>query len=92
MSSGNVIAVPDVGEAEQIEVVEILVRPGDTVQKDQSLLVLESDKASIEIPSPAVGVIKQFFVDLGAIVDEGDQLLELEALAPSSLLCVSGSR
>jgi len=83
MSSGNVIAVPDVGEAEQIEVVEILVRPGDTVQKDQSLLVLESDKASIEIPSPAVGVIKQFFVDLGAIVDEGDQLLELEALGDS---------
>ena len=82
MSSGNVIAVPDVGEAEQIEVVEILVRSGDTVQKDQSLLVLESDKASVEIPSPVAGVIKRFFVDIGAIVDEGDKLLELEESEP----------
>jgi pyruvate dehydrogenase E2 component (dihydrolipoamide acetyltransferase) len=79
MSPGNIIAVPDVGEAEQIEVVEILIRVGDTVEKDQSLLVLESDKASVEIPSPAAGVIKQFFVDIGAIVDEGDKLLELQA-------------
>jgi pyruvate dehydrogenase E2 component (dihydrolipoamide acetyltransferase) len=77
VSVDKVIAVPDVGDAEQVEVVEILVRPGDRVEKDQSLLVLESDKASVEIPSPLSGVIKQCFIDVGAIVEEGDQLLEL---------------
>ncbi|SVD66036.1 uncharacterized protein METZ01_LOCUS418890, partial [marine metagenome] len=69
--------VPDVGDAEQVEVVEILVRQGDRVEKDQALLVLESDKASVEIPSPFSGIIKQFFIDVGAIVEEGDKLLEL---------------
>jgi len=77
MSADKVIAVPDVGDAEQVEVVEILVRQGDRVEKAQSLLVLESDKASVEIPSPFSGIIKQFFIDVGAIVEEGDKLLEL---------------
>ena len=83
MSADKVIAVPDVGEAEQVEVVEVLVRQGDRVEKGQSLLVLESDKASVEIPSPLSGVIKQFFIDIGAIVEEGDKLLVL-AVSPEN--------
>ena len=72
------VTVPDIGEADNVEVVEILVSPGDTVSKDDSLLVLESDKASMEIPSPFGGVVGRIAVSLGDTVDEGDLLLELD--------------
>jgi pyruvate/2-oxoglutarate dehydrogenase complex dihydrolipoamide acyltransferase (E2) component len=50
--------VPDIGDFKDIEVIEVLVKPGDTVAKEQSLITLESDKATMEIPSPAAGVVK----------------------------------
>ncbi len=76
------VLVPDVGEADNIEVVELLVSVGDTVAKDDSLVVLESDKASMEIPSPFAGVITAIRVKVGDTVDEGDLILELDVESP----------
>ena len=75
------ILVPDVGEADNVEVVEVLVSVGDTVEKDESLVVLESDKASMEIPSPFAGVVSSIAVKSGGTVDEGDLILELDVVS-----------
>ena len=53
------IAVPDIGDFDEVTVIELLVKPGDTIKADQSLLTVESDKASMEIPSSAGGVVKE---------------------------------
>ena len=75
------VLVPDVGEAHDVEVIEILVVVGDSIDKDASLIVLESDKASMEIPSPSAGKVASINVAVGDTVDEGHLILELE---PSS--------
>ena len=72
----EVIKLPDIGG--EGEVIEILVKEGDRVEAEQSLLVLESDKASMEVPSPKAGVIKSLKFKLGDTLKEGDALLELE--------------
>lgn len=72
----ELIRVPDIGG--EGEVIEILVKPGDRIEPEQSLLTLESDKASMEIPAPKAGVIKSLKVKLGDRLKEGDELLELE--------------
>ena len=72
------VLIPDIGEANDVEVIEILVSQGETVEADASLVVLESDKASMEIPSPTRGTVTQVHVSVGDNVDEGDLLLELE--------------
>ncbi|MFT7304977.1 MAG: pyruvate dehydrogenase E2 component (dihydrolipoamide acetyltransferase) [Candidatus Azotimanducaceae bacterium] len=72
------VMVPDVGEAEDVEVVEVLVAVGDNVKLDDSLVVLESDKASMEIPSPCGGVITSIAVKEGDKVGEGSLLVEVE--------------
>jgi pyruvate dehydrogenase E2 component (dihydrolipoamide acetyltransferase) len=72
------ILVPDVGEAEDVEVIEILVAVGDEVEVDDSLVVLESDKASMEIPSPKAGKILEIHVKEGDNVEEGKLIVELE--------------
>lgn len=73
------VTVPDVGDASEVEVIEILVSEGDVVKKDDSLIVLESDKASMEIPSPYAGKVVSIKVNEGDQVDEGDVILELES-------------
>ncbi|SDO12370.1 biotin/lipoyl-containing protein, partial [Pseudomonas jinjuensis] len=73
----ELIRVPDIGSGEG-EVIELLVKVGDGVEADQSLLTLESDKASMEIPSPRAGVVKSIKVKLGDTLKEGDEILELE--------------
>ncbi|WAI49154.1 dihydrolipoyllysine-residue acetyltransferase [Pseudomonas triclosanedens] len=73
----ELIRVPDIGNG-QGEVIELLVKVGDTVEADQSLLTLESDKASMEIPSPKAGVVKSLKVKVGDTLKEGDEILELE--------------
>lgn len=73
----EVIRVPDIGSGEG-EVIEILVKVGDRIEAEQSLLTLESDKASMEIPAPKAGVIKSLAIKLGDRLKEGDDLLELE--------------
>ena len=72
------VFVPDVGEAEGVEVIELLVAVGDVIDVDTSLVVLESDKASMEIPSPCTGTIKSFAVSEGDKVTEGSLLAEIE--------------
>ncbi|HUN70499.1 MAG TPA: dihydrolipoyllysine-residue acetyltransferase [Burkholderiales bacterium] len=75
------IRVPDIGDFKDVEVIEILVKPGDTVAKEQSLVSLESDKATMEIPSPDAGVVKSITVKVGDKVSEGSPLLALEVEA-----------
>ena len=58
IESGVEVRVPDIGDFKNVEVIEVLVKPGDTVAKEQSLVTLESDKATMEIPSPAAGTVK----------------------------------
>ena len=76
-SSEQIIVVPDVGEAKDIVVTEILVSVGDTLSEEDSILVLESEKASMEIPSPMAGQVQALLVAEGAEVDEGDELIRL---------------
>ena len=73
-----IIEVPDMGEVDDVEVVELLVAPGERVDKDQSLLVLESDKASVEIPSTMAGVVRSVIVSMGDRVVTGAPLIEIE--------------
>ncbi|MBD7978618.1 biotin/lipoyl-containing protein, partial [Serpens gallinarum] len=73
----ELIRVPDIGSGEG-EVIELFVKVGDRIEAEQSLLTLESDKASMEIPAPKAGVVKSLKVKLGDRLKEGDELLELD--------------
>jgi biotin carboxyl carrier protein len=73
------VKVPDIGDFDEVAVIELLVKPGDTVAAEQSLITVESDKASMEIPSSAAGVVKELKVKLGDKVSEGSVVLVLEA-------------
>ena len=72
------VKVPDIGDFKEVEVIELLVKPGDTVKAEQSLITVESDKASMEIPSSHAGVITEIKVKLGDKVSEGSLLLLLD--------------
>ena len=72
------VKVPDIGDFKDVEIIELLVKPGDTVKVEQSLLTVESDKASMEIPSTHAGVVKELRVKLGDKVGEGSAVLLLE--------------
>ncbi|MEB0135830.1 dihydrolipoyllysine-residue acetyltransferase [Actimicrobium sp. CCC2.4] len=73
------IKVPDIGDFKEVEIIELLVKVGDTIKVDQSLITVESDKASMEIPSSGAGVIKEIKVKVGDKVAMGSPLLTLEA-------------
>ena len=73
------IKVPDIGEYSNVDVIEIMVQPGDTVAAEDSLIALETDKATMEIPAPKAGVVKAVTVKEGDKVSEGDVILSLEA-------------
>jgi dihydrolipoamide dehydrogenase len=72
------VKVPDIGDFKDIPVIEIHVKPGDTVEKEQSLITLESDKATMDVPSPAAGTVKEVKVKVGDNVSEGTLVLTLE--------------
>ena len=72
------VLVPDIGDFKDVEVIEVLVKPGDRVAKEQSLITLESDKATMEVPSPASGVVREVVVRLGDRVSQGSAILLLE--------------
>jgi len=72
------VVVPDIGDFKEVEVIEVLVKPGDAVSKEQSLITLESDKATMEIPSPAAGVVKQLTIKVGDKVSKGSPILVLD--------------
>ncbi len=78
MSELKEIRVPDIGGFDAVEVIEVLVSPGDTVAVDDSLITLESDKASMEIPSPLAGTIKEVLVNVGDKVSQGDLIARAE--------------
>src|SRR5476651_1289616 len=73
------VKVPDIGDFTDIPVIEIHVKAGDTVEKEQSLVTLESDKATMDVPSPAAGTVKEVKVKIGDNVSEGSVILTLEA-------------
>ncbi|HRH87561.1 MAG TPA: dihydrolipoyl dehydrogenase, partial [Rubrivivax sp.] len=73
------VKVPDIGDFKEVEVIELLVKAGDTVKAEQSLVTVESDKASMEIPSSHAGVIKEMKIKLGDKVSEGSLLLMLDS-------------
>ncbi|MEC8126546.1 MAG: 2-oxo acid dehydrogenase subunit E2 [Pseudomonadota bacterium] len=74
------ICIPDIGDASNVTVIEVAVSPGDTVAKGDTLIVLESDKASMEIPADAAGVVGDIHVSEGSEVNEGDPICELEGV------------
>ncbi|WP_278620505.1 dihydrolipoyllysine-residue acetyltransferase [Ectopseudomonas oleovorans] len=76
-SSVQDVHVPDIGTDGKVKVIEVMVKAGDTIEADQSLITLESDKASMEIPSPAAGVVEEVLVKLDAEVGTGDLILKL---------------
>src|SRR5205085_8467249 len=73
------VPVPDIGDFKEVEVIEVLVKPGDRIAKEQSLVTLEPDKATMEIPSPAAGVVKELKIKTGDKVSQGSPILLLDA-------------
>ncbi len=77
------IKVPDIGDFKNVPVIEVLVKVGDTVKPEDPLIALESDKATMEVPSPAAGVVAEILVKVGDKVGEGTVILKLEAAEDS---------
>ncbi|HEY2559686.1 MAG TPA: dihydrolipoyl dehydrogenase [Caldimonas sp.] len=78
------VRVPDIGDFKDVGVIEVLVKPGDTVALEQSLITIESDKASMEIPSSQAGVVKEIKVAVGDTVNEGSLILRLDPVAAAA--------
>ncbi len=78
------IPVPDIGDFDGVEVIEILVAPGDVINPEDPIVSLESDKAAMEIPSPYAGTVKEIKVNMGDSVSQGDLLITIEASADVS--------
>ena len=85
------VMVPDIGDFDEVAVIELLVKPGDTIKAEQSLVTVESDKASMEIPSTHAGVVKELKVKLGDKVRQGSLILVLESTATSAPAGQAGS-
>ncbi len=79
MTTDKQVLVPDIGDAKDVSVVEVLVKPGMHIAKEQSIVVLESEKASMEIPAPFAGVVREVKVEAGASVSKGSLLLIVDA-------------
>src|SRR5258708_31803508 len=78
------VKVPDIGDFKDVPVIEVLVKPGDAVKKDDSLITLESDKATMEVPAPSSGTVREIRVKVGDKVSEGIAILTLEAAAAAA--------
>src|SRR6266704_1586279 len=85
MGTAREVFVPDIGDFKNVDVIEVLVKRGDAVQPEQSLITVESDKATMEIPSPAAGVVKQLRVKTGDKVSQGSPVLILEETEGASI-------
>ncbi|HWY72827.1 MAG TPA: dihydrolipoyl dehydrogenase [Burkholderiaceae bacterium] len=86
------IKVPDIGDFHDVQVIEILVKPGQAIKPEQSLITLESDKASMEIPSPMAGVVRELLVKLGDKVSEGSPILELEPVESAASAAATAAK
>src|SRR4029079_19386209 len=78
------VKVPDIGDFADIPVIDVLVKPGDVVAVDDSLITLESDKATMDVPSPAAGVVRDLRVRAGDKVSEGSLVLTLDGSAANA--------
>jgi len=85
MGTPREVFVPDIGDFKNVDVIEVLVKPGDAVQPEQSLIAVESDKATMEIPSPAAGVVREMRVKTGDKVSQGSPILILEEAESASV-------
>ncbi|MCA6216342.1 dihydrolipoyllysine-residue acetyltransferase [Ideonella sp. B7] len=85
------VRVPDIGDFKDVAVIELLVKPGDTVKAEQSLITVESDKASMEIPSSAAGVVKELKVALGDKINQGSLIAVLEGVATAPAAAVAAA-
>src|SRR3954465_661328 len=88
------VKVPDIGDFKDVGIIEVLVKPGDTIALEQSLITVESDKASMEIPSSAAGVVKDLRVKVGDKVSQGSVVAVLQgtgAVAPPSSAVTQGA-
>src|SRR4249919_1777354 len=81
MAQVSEVKVPDIGNYTNVPVIEVLVKPGDTVAKDQGLVTLESDKATMEVPAPFAGTVKEVKVKLGDALSEGSLVALIEPAA-----------
>ena len=84
MSNIKNIELPDIGDFDEVEVIEILVSVGDTIEADDSIITLESDKASMEIPAPSAGTVTQIHTNLGDKISQGDLIISLETAESDS--------
>ncbi len=78
------IVVPNIGDFESVDVIEVLVQPGDQIELEQSLITVESDKASMEIPASHAGVVKEVLVQVGDQVSEGSAIVRIETASPAA--------
>ena len=81
MPNLTTIYLPDIGDFDAVEVIEVLVAVGDEIKSDDSIITLESDKASMEIPAPNSGIVKEIRVKLGDKISQGEEILKLEIIA-----------
>jgi len=81
MSETIEVKVPDIGDYKDVPVIEVFVKPGDEVKPEDSLITVESDKATMDVPSPAQGVVKELRVKVGDKVSQGSLVLVLEPAA-----------
>ena len=91
MSNTIEVKVPDIGDYKDIPIIEVLVKPGDTVKAEDPLITLESDKATMDVPAPKGGVVKELKVKVGDKVSEGKTLLVLEAGAGTEAAPAKGA-
>ncbi|MEK9932583.1 MAG: dihydrolipoyl dehydrogenase [Methylophilaceae bacterium] len=77
MAESKKILLPDIGDFQNVDVIDVLVKVGDQIKKDDSLITLESDKASMDIPSPEAGVVEKVFIKVGDKVNQGDEILSI---------------
>ena len=82
--ANEIVTIPDLGGAESVEVIELCVAVGDSVEPEESLVVLESDKASMDVPSPVQGAVVKFLVAEGDTVKVGDPIAEIESAGAQS--------
>lgn len=92
MSEPVEIKVPDIGDFHDVSVIEVLVKPGDLVEKETPLITLETDKATMEVPSPMAGVVKEVNVKVNDKVSEGSLILKLEQPAPATQVSEPGAQ
>ena len=78
MAAATDVKVPDIGDFKDVPVIEVLIKPGDTVKAEDSLVTLESDKATLDVPSPLAGVVKEVTVKVGDKVSEGTLIARVD--------------